>query len=125
MDNAFFGLIPNLGWATGDINFDGVINFDDYSKVDQAFFFQAIPLSREGASVVPEPAAWLTAVLVLLALAMFARHFAVGQSGLINTCSRRAIRPFVRHIAPPRRADRRRRGGGRNRQSIPTPRVPS
>ncbi len=23
MDNAFFGLIPNLGWATGDINFDG------------------------------------------------------------------------------------------------------
>ena len=40
MDNAFFGLIPNLGWATGDINFDGVINFDDYSKVDQAFFFQ-------------------------------------------------------------------------------------
>ncbi len=40
MDNAFFGLIPNLGWATGDINFDNVINFDDYSKVDQAFFFQ-------------------------------------------------------------------------------------
>ncbi len=41
MDNAFFGLIPNLGWAAGDINFDSVINFDDYSKVDQAFFFQA------------------------------------------------------------------------------------
>ncbi len=40
MDNAFFGLIPNLGWATGDINFDGVINFDDYTVVDQAFFFQ-------------------------------------------------------------------------------------
>ena len=46
MDNAFFGLIPNLGWATGDINFDGVINFDDYSKVDQAFFFQGAPLQR-------------------------------------------------------------------------------
>ena len=44
MDNAFFGLIPNLGWATGDINFDGVINFDDYTVVDQAFFFQGAPL---------------------------------------------------------------------------------
>ncbi len=40
MDNAFFQLIQNLGWAAGDINSDGVINFDDYSKVDQAFFFQ-------------------------------------------------------------------------------------
>ena len=60
MDNAFFGLIPNLGWATGDINFDGVINFDDYSKVDQAFFFQGASLSGEGnlASPVPEPAQW-------------------------------------------------------------------
>ncbi len=44
MDNAFFGLIPNLGWATGDINFDGVINFDDYTVVDQAFFFQGARL---------------------------------------------------------------------------------
>ena len=52
MDNAFFGLIPNLGWATGDINFDDVINFDDYSKVDQAFFFQGALewRSRMGAS---------------------------------------------------------------------------
>ena len=56
MDNAFFGLIPNLGWATGDINFDSVINFDDYSKVDQAFFFQGPPLSGEaGVAAVPEP----------------------------------------------------------------------
>ena len=57
MDNAFFGLIPNLGWATGDINFDGVINFDDYTVVDQAFFFQGAPLSGEGSGVaaVPEP----------------------------------------------------------------------
>ena len=47
MDNAFFGLIPNLGWATGDINFDGAINFDDYSKVDQAFFFQGGPLAEK------------------------------------------------------------------------------
>ncbi len=44
MDNAFFGLIPNLGWATGDINFDNAINFDDYTVVDQAFFFQGAPL---------------------------------------------------------------------------------
>jgi hypothetical protein len=49
MDNAFFGLIPNLGWATGDINFDNTINFDDYSKVDQAFFFQAAPLAARQA----------------------------------------------------------------------------
>ncbi len=68
MDNAFFQLIPNLGWATGDINFDSVINFDDYSKVDQAFFFQAQPLSGEsGVAAVPEPAAWLLAVLALAA----------------------------------------------------------
>jgi hypothetical protein len=25
MNNAFFGLIPNVGWANGDINFDNVI----------------------------------------------------------------------------------------------------
>jgi PEP-CTERM motif len=69
MDNAFFGLIPNLGWATGDINFDGVINFDDYSKVDQAFFFQGAPLNGGGGGVtaVPEPAAWLLASLGALA----------------------------------------------------------
>ncbi len=48
MDNAFFGLVPNLGWATGDVNLDGAINFDDYSKVDQAFFFQGSPLPSVG-----------------------------------------------------------------------------
>ncbi len=65
MDNAFFGLIPNLGWATGDINFDGFINFDDYSKVDQAFFFQGAPLSGEagGVAAVPEPGTWLLAAI--------------------------------------------------------------
>ncbi len=64
MDNAFFGLIPNLGWATGDVNFDGQINFDDYSKVDQAFFFQGAPLSSATApAVVPEPATMLIASL--------------------------------------------------------------
>ena len=68
MDNAFFGLIPNLGWATGDINFDGTINFDDYSKVDQAFFFQGSPLSGEASvSAVPEPGTWLLAGLASLA----------------------------------------------------------
>ncbi len=45
MDNAFFGLIPKLGWATGDINFDNAINFDDYTVIDQAFFFQGAPLN--------------------------------------------------------------------------------
>ena len=55
MDNAFFGLIPNLGWATGDINFDGVINFDDYSKVDQAFFFQGRRSIQEALRQYPSP----------------------------------------------------------------------
>ncbi len=64
MDNAFFGLIPNLGWATGDINFDGVINFDDYTVVDQAFFFQGTPLGADrAAAAVPEPATWIMVVL--------------------------------------------------------------
>ncbi len=64
MDNAFFGLIPNLGWATGDINFDGLINFDDYTVVDQAFFFQARPLSGdEEVTAVPEPVTWLLAIV--------------------------------------------------------------
>ena len=70
MDNAFFGLIPNLGWATGDINFDGLINFDDYSKVDQAFFFQGTPLGGgDAVAAVPEPG---TVLLGLSALALFA-----------------------------------------------------
>ncbi len=67
MDNAFFGLIPNLGWATGDINFDNVINFDDYSKVDQAFFFQGAPLTNtDVAAAVPEPGTCL-----ILAIGVF------------------------------------------------------
>ncbi len=67
MDNAFFGLIPNLGWATGDVNFDGVINFDDYTVVDQAFFFQGAPLSSAtAAAVVPEPQTLLFAVIAAL-----------------------------------------------------------
>ncbi len=71
MDNAFFGLIPNLGWATGDINFDGLINFDDYSFVDQAFFFQGSPLS-DGAIAVPEPrAALIAAAMVFVASLLF------------------------------------------------------
>jgi hypothetical protein len=37
-------LIPNLGWASGDINYDAAVNFDDYAVVDQAFFFQGAPL---------------------------------------------------------------------------------
>ncbi len=69
MDNAFFGLIPNLGWATGDINFDGLINFDDYTVVDQAFFFQGAPLSGDDEVLaVPEPAAWSLAIVCGLAV---------------------------------------------------------
>jgi uncharacterized protein YjbI with pentapeptide repeats len=72
MDNAVFELIPNLGWATGDINFDGAINFDDYSKVDQAFFFQSAPLNHADVAAVPEPVTWLLVAassLILLAYA--------------------------------------------------------
>ncbi len=60
MDNAFFNLIPNLGWATGDINFDNLINFDDYTVVDQAFFFQGAPLASAGEpeALAPPVAVW-------------------------------------------------------------------
>ena len=88
MDNAFFGLIPNLGWATGDINLDGVINFDDYSKVDQAFFFQSFPLSHNDVSAVPEPTAWLTAILALLAVPIFVHRVATSASASSKKCSR-------------------------------------
>jgi hypothetical protein len=75
MDAAFFGTISNLGWATGDINFDNVINFDDYAVVDQAFFNQAAPLSGEAdPAAVPEPGAWLFAVLAALS-AVFCAAF--------------------------------------------------
>jgi hypothetical protein len=67
VDAAFLGLIPNLGWATGDINFDGVINFDDYCAVDQAFFFQGAPLTSDGngAATVPESASVLISLVAL------------------------------------------------------------
>ncbi len=87
MDNAFFGLIPNLGWATGDINFDGVINFDDYTVVDQAFFFQGAPLSRGDVWAVPEPAGWLTAVLVLFAAHWFIRRLTTSESTKSKKCT--------------------------------------
>ena len=74
MDNAFFGLIPNLGWATGDINFDGVINFDDYTVVDQAFFFQGAPLAHAEVAAVPEPGTWLLAALALASLIYVSRR---------------------------------------------------
>ncbi len=74
MDNAFFGLIPNLGWATGDINFDGLINFDDYTVVDQAFFFQGAPLSHTVVSAVPEPGTCILAALAGFAALTFGRN---------------------------------------------------
>ncbi len=75
MDNAFFGLIPNLGWATGDINFDGVINFDDYSVVDQAFFFQGAPLKHADVSAVPEPSTWALVILACLGVVIMHARF--------------------------------------------------
>ncbi len=81
MDNAFFGLIPNLGWATGDINFDGVINFDDYTVVDQAFFFQGAPLSNDANfTTVPEPATALFLPLSLLATIAMMRYFPANRA---------------------------------------------
>ncbi len=73
MDNAFFGLIPNLGWATGDINFDGLIDFDDYTVVDQAFFFQGAPLSNTNVAAVPEPGTSILAALAAFAALTFSR----------------------------------------------------
>ncbi len=45
MDNAFFGLIPNLGWATGDLNLDDTISFDDITAMDQAYFADQMALT--------------------------------------------------------------------------------
>ena len=81
MDNAFFGLIPNLGWATGDINFDGLINFDDYSVVDQAFFFQGAPLTVDvDLAAVSEPGTWLLATMVLMSLLLIGTRIACVRS---------------------------------------------
>ncbi len=81
MDNAFFGLIPNLGWATGDINFDGLINFDDYSVVDQAFFFQGTPLTVDvDLAAVSEPGTWLLATMVLMSLLLIGTRIACVRS---------------------------------------------
>jgi len=66
------GSIPNLRWATGDTNFDGVINFDDYAVVDQAFFSQGAPLSGQESEVaaVPEPGTWILAAMAFVSLVL-------------------------------------------------------
>ena len=57
------------GWSNGDFNYDGVVNFDDYALIDLAFN------TRDGAfpgslRSVPEP----TSAILLLALPMLARR---------------------------------------------------
>jgi hypothetical protein len=37
-------LIDNMGWITGDVDYDGDIDNDDYALIDSAFFFQGDPL---------------------------------------------------------------------------------
>ena len=54
------------GWLNGDFDLNGVVNFDDYALIDLAFNTQCAPLLR----AVPEPGA----PLVLIATAMCARH---------------------------------------------------
>jgi probable HAF family extracellular repeat protein len=96
MDAAFFGTINNLGWATGDINFDGVINFDDYAVVDRAFFYPGIPLSHVDVSAVPEPTAWLTALMAFIALPMCVRRLTTARP---ENCSNRESRNRLRGIS--------------------------
>jgi hypothetical protein len=48
-----------------------VINFDDYSKVDQAFFFQGAPFSSDGSAVAPVPEPGTIALEVLGLLGLF------------------------------------------------------
>ncbi len=43
-----------------------LINFDDYTVVDQAFFFQGAPLAHADVSSVPEPSTWLLLILACL-----------------------------------------------------------
>ncbi len=92
MDNAFFGLIPNLGWATGDINFDLAINFDDYTVVDQAYFFQAAPLAV-GWSEPGEPhrVAESREVQHIFADPSLAPDFAFGTSASVNSRKKWAV----------------------------------
>jgi hypothetical protein len=40
----FWTLIDNMGWITGDVDYDGDIDNDDYALIDSAFFFQGDPL---------------------------------------------------------------------------------
>jgi MYXO-CTERM domain-containing protein len=67
-------LIENLGWATGDINFDGDITFDDYSVVDQAFFFQGARLAHADLTAVPEPRTCFMGALGLAGVVWLARR---------------------------------------------------
>ncbi|CAN5477027.1 hypothetical protein BH09PLA1_BH09PLA1_11020 [soil metagenome] len=50
------------GWENGDFNYDGVVNFDDYALIDANFNLQSGSILR-GASV-PEPAQAVTLLLL-------------------------------------------------------------
>jgi len=43
-------LAGKSGWINGDFDYNGVVNFDDYSLIDLAFNTQAAPLRK-----VPSP----------------------------------------------------------------------
>ena len=57
------------GWFNGDFDYNGVINFDDYALIDLAFNTQGAPLRT---NAVPEPA--LAAELSAIAIISLARR---------------------------------------------------
>jgi len=46
------GIRPNLGWISGDFNYDGSVDFDDYGLIDFAFGMQNAILLEESVGAV-------------------------------------------------------------------------
>ena len=56
------------GWSNGDLNYDGKVDFDDYSLIDHAFNTQ--PGGSPGIAPVPEPASLGMTLAIAISLAM-------------------------------------------------------
>jgi hypothetical protein len=64
------------GWLNGDLDYNGTVNFDDYALIDLAFNTQGAPLR----STVPEPAMGLFACGLIGALTHVRRMARCGRA---------------------------------------------